>query len=186
MRRIIFYCCKQKRICGAIGRYECNIIGTISQEPVGDRDGHVVTSFKYSCYGVDGLLKGAVATTVVVIEWDGPRGTFLGSVKFHRAPGGLAISQNVEGTASAIVKEGRPAGREASGTGLIKFASGALARLSGKSVKGIQSLSDQVCSSRSTPTDRLQACPLRAQDMTLQLRAYFPTNIDLGSLRQKC
>lgn len=67
----------------------------VSQETVGDREGHVVTSFQYSCYRVDGFLKGDVATTVVAIERDGPAGTFLSLVKFQRETGGVAISQNI-------------------------------------------------------------------------------------------
>jgi hypothetical protein len=120
-----------------IGRYECNVIGTLSQEPVGDRDGHVFTSFQYSCFGTEGLLKGAVATTVAVIEWDGPKGTFVSTVKIHRAPGGIAVGQTDEGTAFMIMKDGKPIGTEASGNSVIKFASGTLARLSGKTLKWV-------------------------------------------------
>ena len=87
-----------------IGRYECNVIGTISQEPVGDRDGHILTSFQYSCFGVEGLLKGAVATTVAVIEWDGSKGKLVPTLKIHRTLGGIAVGQTDEGTASMIIK----------------------------------------------------------------------------------
>jgi hypothetical protein len=45
-----------------IGRYECNIVGPIDLEPIGDRDGHVLRSLDYSCVGVDGLFKGGVFT----------------------------------------------------------------------------------------------------------------------------
>jgi hypothetical protein len=120
-----------------IERYECNLFGAMSQEPVGDRDGHVLTSFQYSCVGVEGLVKGAVATTLVVSEWDGPKGTFLTSIKIHRAPGGLAVGQITEGTGSIIMKDGKPAGTEASGKTVIKFASGTLAGLSGKTLNWI-------------------------------------------------
>ncbi len=120
-----------------IGRYECNVIGTTSQEPIGDREGHVLMSFQYSCFGVEGLLKGAVATTVAVIEWDGSKGKLVTTVKIHRAPGGIAVGQTDEGTASMIMKEGKPVGIEASGNSAIKFASGTLTHLSGKTLKWI-------------------------------------------------
>jgi hypothetical protein len=120
-----------------LGRYQCNLFGTISQEPVGDREGHSLTSFEYSCVGVEGFLKGAVATTVAVIEWDGPRGTLVTTVKIHRAPGGIAVGQTTEGTASTVMKDGKIVGTEASGTSVIRFASGTLARLSGKSLKWV-------------------------------------------------
>ena len=44
-----------------IGRYECSFIGTGSQEPIGGT-GHSLSSNQFSCFGVDGLLKGAVYT----------------------------------------------------------------------------------------------------------------------------
>ena len=76
-----------------IGRYQCGVIGTIAQEQIGDRNGHLLVSFEYSCLGVDGLFKDAVATAVSVSEWDGPRGTYLASLGLHRAPGGFAVGQ---------------------------------------------------------------------------------------------
>jgi hypothetical protein len=116
-----------------IGRYQCAIIGAIAQEPIGD--GHVLLSFEYSCQGVDGLLKEAVSTAVSVSEWDGPKGTFLASLGLHRAPGGFAVGQLLEGTGSLVIKDGKPVGSESSGKTVFKFASGTLASLSGKTVK---------------------------------------------------
>ena len=118
-----------------IGRYQCGVIGTIAQEQIGDRNGHLLVSFEYSCLGVDGLLKDAVATAVSVSEWDGPRGTYLASLGLHRAPGGFAVGQLLEGTGSLLMKDGSPAGNEASGKTVFKFASGTLASLSEKTVK---------------------------------------------------
>jgi len=117
-----------------IGRYQCAIIGAIAQEPIGDRDGHVLLSFEYSCLGVDGLLKEAVSTAVSVSEWDGPKGTYLASLGLHRAPGGFAVGQLLEGTGSIVMKDGKPAGSEASGKTVFKFAWGTLASLSGRTV----------------------------------------------------
>jgi hypothetical protein len=118
-----------------IARYECSIVGTVSQEPIGDRDGHGLRSLQYSCFGVDGLLKGAVYTASTIQEWDGPQGTFLSAGGIHRAPGGLAVTQLTEGTASVVMKDGKPAGSDASGKAVFKFASGTLAALSGKACK---------------------------------------------------
>jgi hypothetical protein len=117
-----------------IGRYQCAIIGAIAQEPIGDRDGHVLLSFEYSCLGVDGLLKKAVSTAVSVSEWDGPKGTYLASLGLHRAPGGFAVGQLLEGTASLVMKDGKPIGAESTGKTVFKFASGTLAALSGRTV----------------------------------------------------
>ena len=80
-----------------IGRYQCGVIGTIAQEQIGDRNGHLLVSFEYSCLGVDGLFKDAVATAVSASEWDGPKGTYLASLGLHRAPGGFAVGQLLRG-----------------------------------------------------------------------------------------
>src|SRR5436309_12655922 len=42
-----------------IGRYECSVVGTADQEPIGDKDGHRLASVQYSCFGVEGLVNGA-------------------------------------------------------------------------------------------------------------------------------
>ena len=116
-----------------VGRYECNVIGAVAQEAIGN--GHTLSSLQYSCVGVDGVLKGAVVTAVSSSEWDGPKGTYIASMGIHRAPGGFAIGQLTEGTGSVVMKDGKPVGTEASGKTLFKFASGTLASLSGKTVK---------------------------------------------------
>jgi len=118
-----------------IGRYECSTIGTASQEPIGDRNGHSLVSIEYSCFGVDGLLKGAVFTASTIQEWDGPQGTFFYSGGIHRAPGGMAVTQLREGTASVVMKDGKAVGTASSGKSVFKFASGTLAALSGRDFK---------------------------------------------------
>ncbi len=117
-----------------IGRYECNVVGLASIDAVGDREGHQLSSFQFSCFGVDGILKGAVYTASTVSEWDGPQMTQLLTGGVHRAPGGLAVTQMMVGTGSMISKDGKPAGWETHGKALIKFASGTLAGLAGKTV----------------------------------------------------
>jgi hypothetical protein len=118
-----------------IGRYECSTIGTASQEPIGDRNGHSLVSLQYACFGVDGILKGAVFTASTIQEWDGPKGTFIYSGGIHRAPGGIAVTQLIEGTGSIVMKDGKPFGTDSLGKSVFKFASGTLAALSGKDFK---------------------------------------------------
>jgi hypothetical protein len=118
-----------------VGRCDCSVIGTASQEPVGDKDGHRLVTAQYSCFGVGGLLKDAVYSGSSTSEWDGPKGTYLSGGGIMRAAGGLAVTQITEGVGSAIMKDGKPAGNAASGKTLIKFASGTLAELSGKAVR---------------------------------------------------
>ncbi len=97
----------------------------------------MIQSIQYSCIGVDGLLKGAAMTGNAVVEWQGPKSTFLAASTTHRTPGGLAVGQLLEGSGSMVMKDGRPLGQDASGKATIKFASGTLAGLSGKMLKWI-------------------------------------------------
>ena len=129
-------------ICGSgfavaetVARYECNIVGSVSQDPIGDKEGHLLRTVQYSCLGVDGLLKDAVYTGTSISEWDGSQGTYFSGGGIHRASGGLALTQLTEGKGSVVMKDGKPAGAESSGRAVFKFGSGTLAALSGKTVK---------------------------------------------------
>jgi hypothetical protein len=117
-----------------VGRYECNIVGTLGQEPIGDRPGHMLVSFQYSCYGVDGLLKGALYTASVASEWENQKGVYLYGAGIHRMTDGLAVIQLVEGTGSVVMQDGTPAISQAKGKVVFKLASGSLAPLAGKTV----------------------------------------------------
>jgi hypothetical protein len=124
-------------LAGSIGRYDCIIVGTIAREPVGDREGHDIVSLEYTCRGLDGLLKDSGVTAVSVSEWDGQKGRYLASLGIHRAPGGMAVGQLVEGTNSMVMKDGKAIGLEATGTTFFKYASGTLSPIAGKTVKFI-------------------------------------------------
>jgi hypothetical protein len=115
-----------------IVRYECSIVGSSAPEPVGDRSEHNLINYQFSCFGVDGLMKGAVYTASQVSEWDGSKGTFLLVGGVHRTAGGLAVTQMLEGTGSLIIKDEKPVGSISSGKATFKFASGTLVKLSGK------------------------------------------------------
>ena len=41
-----------------IGRYQCSVIDFPGQEPIDYRPDHFLVSLQYSCFGVDGVLKG--------------------------------------------------------------------------------------------------------------------------------
>ncbi|MGY4622591.1 hypothetical protein [Bradyrhizobium sp. USDA 4486] len=115
-----------------IGRFECNVLGAVSQDAIGDKDGHLIRSVQYSCLGVEGLLKGALYSGSSTSEWDGAQGTYFTGGGIVRAAGGLAVTQLTQGTGTVMMKDGKPAGVESSGKGVFKFASGTLAALSGK------------------------------------------------------
>lgn len=117
-----------------IGRYECNVVGTISPEPIGDRSEHSLVSYEFSCFGVAGLMKGAVFSAMHVSEWDGSQGKFLLAGGIHRSVGGFAVTQMSEGTGSVVVKDGKRLSSTSSGKAFFKFGSGTLAALSGKTI----------------------------------------------------
>jgi hypothetical protein len=119
---------------GLIGRYECNIVGTLGQEPIGDRPGHMLVSFQYSCYGIDGLLKGALYTASVASEWENQKGVYLYGAGIHRMTDGLAVIQLTEGTGTVVMQNDTPAISQAKGKVVFKLASGSLASLTGKTV----------------------------------------------------
>ena len=118
-----------------IGRYECNVVGSNAPEPLGDRTGHGLVSYQFSCVGVDGLLKGAVYSAVHISEWDGTEGKFLMAGGVHRMTGGTAVTHMQEGTGSIIIQDGKPVGTSSSGTAIFNLGSGSLSSLSGKPVK---------------------------------------------------
>ncbi|WP_234685899.1 hypothetical protein [Bradyrhizobium monzae] len=118
-----------------IGRYECNIVGAASQDPIGDRDGHRIVGTQYACAGVDGLLKGAQYTGSSTSEWDGPKGRYLNGIGMLRSPNGIGVTLVTEGVGSVVMKDGKPVGSESTGKAVYQFATGVFAPLSGKAVK---------------------------------------------------
>lgn len=118
-----------------VGRYECNIVGTATQDAIGDHDGHRINSVQYACVGVDGLLTGASYTGISISEWDGPKGRYLNGIGVVRAPNGIAVTQVTEGVGAAVMKDGKPVGSEGTGKAVYQFASGIFAPLSGKAVR---------------------------------------------------
>ncbi|WP_445219692.1 hypothetical protein ACKWRH_05885 [Bradyrhizobium sp. Pa8] len=122
-------------------RYDCTIDGT-DREPIGDRNGHIVVSLQYNCRVADGPLKDAGITGLSVSEWDSEKGKYLASLDVHRALGGFAVGQLMEGIGASVMENNRAAGIAASGKTVFKFASGSLAALSGKTVKFTTKLVD--------------------------------------------
>jgi hypothetical protein len=107
----------------SIGRFECNIIDTPGQEPIGDRPGHFLLNLQYSCFAVDGVLKGDVHTASSVSEFDGAKVTFLRGGGIHRAPGGLAVTQIMDGPWSRkTTNPSAPRPREKGSSSLLRVA----------------------------------------------------------------
>ncbi|MCP3475955.1 hypothetical protein NLM33_37590 [Bradyrhizobium sp. CCGUVB1N3] len=117
-----------------IGRYECNVFGLPDQDQIGDRNGHALISQQYTCLGTYGMLKGAVYSAMVIGEADGPQTSYFFGGGIHRTSGGLAVTQLVESKGAVMMKDGIPSGIATSGRVLVKFASGSLTALSGKTL----------------------------------------------------
>jgi hypothetical protein len=117
-----------------IARYECNIVGTLGQEPLSDRPGHMLVSFQYSCHGTAGLMKGALYTAYVASEWENQKGIYLYGSGIHRMTDGHAVVQLTEGTGSVVMNDDVPAVSQAKGKVVFKLASGKLASLAGRTV----------------------------------------------------
>ncbi|CCD87135.1 conserved protein of unknown function [Bradyrhizobium sp. ORS 285] len=118
----------------SIARYDCTIVGTMGLEPIGDRPGHMLVSFQYSCVGTDGLMKGATYTANVASEWENQKGTYLYGAGIHRSPDGYAVAVLTEGKGSVQMKDGAPAISEAAGKVVFRLASGRFAALAGRTV----------------------------------------------------
>jgi hypothetical protein len=132
---VVGLCASGFALADTIGKYECNVVGSNAPEPLGDRTGHGLVSYQFSCVGMDGLLKGAVYSAVHVSEWDGGQGKFLLAGGVHRTAGGHAVTQMLEGTGSLIMQDGKPVGSIGSGTAIFNLGSGTLSSLSGKKTK---------------------------------------------------
>jgi hypothetical protein len=127
---------------GLIARYDCNIVGTLGQEPIGDRPGHMLVSFQYSCFGLDGLMKGALYTASIASEWENQKGNYLYGVGIHRTADSYAVVQLVEGKGAVVMNGNMPAVSEASGKVVFKLASGRFAALAGRTVSFAARLTD--------------------------------------------
>lgn len=115
-------------------RYACTITAA-DREPVGVRNERVILTVQYGCRIADGLSSDAGITAVSVSEWAADKGTYLASVEFHRALGGVAIGQLSEATGFSSMEGEQGIAVATSGTTVFKFASGSLAALSGKTLK---------------------------------------------------
>lgn len=117
-----------------IGRYECNVFGLPDQDQIGDRSGHALVSQQYTCLGTYGMLMGAVYSAMVIGEADGPQTSdfFGGGDPLNQRRISGDATRRIEGT--LVMKDCIPSGIATSGRALVKFASGSLIAVSGKTL----------------------------------------------------
>ena len=110
----------------------CTIVGALTPEPIGDRDGHAIGTEQDVCVDQTGPFVGGVETGHSVWEWNGPKATLLSHAGVVRKPGAMAAVQLTEGTIELTITDGKVTGATASGKGRWPIATGSAAAFSGK------------------------------------------------------
>ena len=70
---------------GNIRVFTCQSVGGGSPEPLGDREGHLISVEQGSCR-VEGAYAGGVSTDTIIWEWDGAKAVELSNVGVVRKP----------------------------------------------------------------------------------------------------
>jgi hypothetical protein len=110
----------------------CQDVGHSAPEPLGDRDGHMISVADYSCHVDTSPMSGAVMTGTIIWEWDGPNATMLSNTGVLRMPGGTMAYSDSGGKIALTMADGKVTGFTASGVGKATLATGAAASLAGK------------------------------------------------------
>jgi hypothetical protein len=112
-------------------RSYCNFFGAKGADKIGDRPDHNVTVGNVVCEVTGGVLEGGIMTAQTIYEWDGPKATLLMGNGVLRKDGMLVVYKHTEGH-TEIVHEGNVTHYNATGKGIVAFASGPAASMSGK------------------------------------------------------
>ncbi|MEJ8856663.1 hypothetical protein WKW79_18960 [Variovorax robiniae] len=113
--------------------FSCQSVGSSPPEPLGDREGHSISSGEISCRAEGGPLVGGVLTGTNVYEWEKGAGVLLAGSGIIRKPGATTAYRVNEGKIALIVTDGKVTGTTGSGKGVYTLASGSAATLAGKS-----------------------------------------------------
>jgi len=111
----------------------CYDAGSNALEPLGDRPGHAIQTGQFICIDVGGPMDGAVETGTYVWEWDKTAIAALVLTGIVRKPGSMAVFQDSESKATAIMSDGKITGFTGSGRGKFLSGAGAAANWSGRS-----------------------------------------------------
>jgi len=101
-------------------------------EPLGDREGHSLSSVDVSCSVTSGPLAGGVGTGAVVSEFDGPNGVLLMGGGVIRKPGATLVYELTEQKIALIITGGKVTGSTINGRGKNLLGTGGAASLTGK------------------------------------------------------
>ena len=111
--------------------FSCQSVGGGSPEPLGDRQGHMLSAETGSCTA-DGAYAGGVSTDWIIWEWDGAKAVELANVGVIRKPGSILAWKGTGGTLTLTVTDGKVTGCTGSGRGVNTVATGDWAKLAGK------------------------------------------------------
>jgi hypothetical protein len=111
----------------------CQYIGgPPKSEPLGDRDGHSLSSVEVSCVVNSGLLSGGIGTNSILSEFNGPNGVLLMGGGVIRKPGATLVFELTEQKIALTVTDGKVTGASVNGRGKVLLGTGAAASLAGK------------------------------------------------------
>jgi len=116
---------------GELFKSRCTVIGNSAADNIGDRPDHKISVANVVCAVSGGVMEGGVMTAETIYEWDGPNATLLSGGGVLRKSGMVVVYKHTSGSTKAI-KEGNATSYAATGKGIVSFASGAAAGLSGK------------------------------------------------------
>ena len=112
----------------------CRQTSTDSLEQLGDREDHRLNSGMDSCETVEGVTKGAIWTSYIMWEWDGPKAKELAGWAVGRKAGATQTCQDIpeKGTNELIMTDGKVTGWTASGQCVVTMGTGDFASMAGK------------------------------------------------------
>jgi hypothetical protein len=112
----------------------CRQTSTYPLEQLGDRDGHARNSGMDSCETVEGVTKGAIWTSFIMWEWDGPKAKELAGWAVGHKVGATQTCQDIpeKGTIELVMTDGKVTGWTASGQCVVTMGTGDFASMAGK------------------------------------------------------
>lgn len=110
----------------------CRNVGTSPLEPLGDREGHALSTSQISCRIEGGPMDGAMLAGTTVWEWQGSSAVGLYGNGVSRKPGAAMVYVNSDMKLAPVMDGGRMVGTTASGRGRYVMATGSAAGLLGK------------------------------------------------------
>ena len=120
-------------VAGEVSKALCQAVGPVSAlEPLGDHEGHGITTYSISCRVESGPLAGGVSTMSGVLEWDKGTATVISGTDVVRLSDGVAVEGAVEGKITLTMVGGKVTGFTGAGKSRWQTAGGSAVALAGK------------------------------------------------------